>query len=381
MKRRKHFFSWLLILLGLILAAAGVLLLFSLPGSCSYVTAAPEFSGQNTVQSVLIRLSENVDLPWAADLRQQDVQVSSDRAAPQSAALYAVGEGFFDFFHETLEAGRLLNRGDLAENSRTVMVNRKAADILFPGMDPVGQAVRLGETSLEVVGVTAGGFRLGETQEMLLFVPITLADSRLITPRTLEVWTGSAESEMKVQFAESVRKVFPEGSLQDYPRLRLAALMPLWLIACCFGAWVLKKALGMLYRFAGKKIRRTRLDLEASYPSRIVPQIAGRAGSVLFLFALWAGAAFLLLRLAALPLYTFTDWIPESPADPASVVSTVRNLLFTGGAAAVYKTRAGSAAEICAMLIRTGSLFFLSGLVFRFCLRTPEKSPSHHEGD
>ena len=64
-----------------------------------------------------------------------------------------------------------------------------------------------------------------------------------------------------------------------------------------------------------------------------------------------------------MPLYTFTDWIPESPADPASVVACARNLLAASASSAVFKNRSAAALEASAALIRAGSLVLLAGLV------------------
>ena len=63
------------------------------------------------------------------------------------------------------------------------------------------------------------------------------------------------------------------------------------------------------------------------------------------------------------PLYTFTDWIPESPVDPTSVWKTVKSLLAGAAVSAEYQTRAAGAAAICAALIRAGSLMLLAGLI------------------
>ena len=367
--KRRNFSGLLLMILGLIASAAGVVMLFFLPGGCDYVLPAPSFSLDTPVANTLSILSEELMIPWSADLRQQDAQVSSARISGQPTTVYGVSEGFFDNVHVTLQKGRLLNLGDFSATSRVAMINRKGAETLFPGLEPLGQTIWLGSTPLEIVGVTAGSFQWGEAQDLLLYVPMTLANSRVLLPQTMEIRIVSNSAEIRSQFASVVRTLLPGGTLLDHSRLRLAALMPLWLIGCVIGFCVLKAWMHVFRRLAVTLYRQTKGEQQTCYVTQLLPRIAARSLLALILLGLWLGAAYLLLKLIAYPLYTFTDWIPESPVDPASVLAAARNLLTAGAVSAVYKTRTAVAAEFCAVLIRAGCLLFLCGLIPRIFFR------------
>ena len=359
MKREKRSpAGCLLILLGLLVAAAGVALLFLIPDGCDYVVSAPSFSAENPVKEELNKVSELLEVPFAAALRQQGTQVSTERAGRQTATVYAVSEGYFDIAHETLSEGRLLNGEEVRGGARVALVNRKGAEALFPGLEVPGQKLKIGETDLEVVGVLAGGFRPGEKDEILIFVPIALADSEVIRAQTLEVKTMASGTEEKALLANRLKSWNAEGNLQDSERLRLAALMPLWLVGCGFGLFLLRRLLRRLGAFTRRQGEWFREQLRNQYVSQILPMAIGRGLLLLALLAAWIGAAWLLVSVVALPLYTFTDWIPDSPADPASWITMGKNLMTAAASATLRQNRAAGAAGI-----RAGVLIFLVGLV------------------
>ena len=364
MKRKKRSSAGrLLILLGLLVAAAGVALLFFIPEGCDYVAAAPSFSADTPVRDELNKLSELLEIPFAVALRQQGAPVSTERAGRQTATVYAVSEGYFDIAHETLSEGRLLNGEDDRRGARVALVNRKGAEALFPGLEVSGQKLKLGEKELEIVGMLTGGFCPGEKDEILIFVPISLVDSGVIKPQTLEVKTKASGTEEKALLASCLKSWNAEGNLQDSERLRLAALMPLWLIGCGFGLFALRRLFRRLWAFVRHQGEWFRRELRNQYVSRILPKAIGRGFLLLGLLTAWIGAAWLLVSVVAYPLYTFTDWIPDSPADPASWITTGKNLMNAAASAVVWQNRAAGAAKISGALICAGVLIFLVGLV------------------
>ena len=362
-KRSRH--GLVLIILGVLLAAAGAASLLLVQDGFDYVIPAPEISAESPLESTLDRLNKAMEIPWAAALRQQGVQVSSSSGGRQevTATLYAVSEGFFDLFHETLLEGRLLSRADLESGSLRALISRKGAETLFPGGTALGKTVTAEGQAMEIVGVLAGGFVPGEADEALVYVPVTAAGRGSFHFRTMEIKTRPSGPEEKAQTAAVLKKWQPGGTLQDTARSRLAALMPLWLIACACGFFLLRYLFGGLRTLVLRERDRIREELRGAYASRVALKAVPRCLLLLIPAACWAAAVWGLLSLAVMPLYTFTDWIPESPADPASVIACARNLLAASASSAVFKNRSSAALEASAALIRAGSLVLLAGLV------------------
>lgn len=77
------------------------------------------------------------------------------RFGPQETAinLLAVNEPFFDLARTVLAAGRPLTAADLASRRRVIVIGAGVAQELFGEDDPLGQAVRIGDWTFDVVGV------------------------------------------------------------------------------------------------------------------------------------------------------------------------------------------------------------------------------------
>ncbi|GAB4517165.1 MAG: ABC transporter permease [Anaerolineae bacterium] len=80
----------------------------------------------------------------------------------------------------SVASGRFLTAEDVEQQRSVVVLGANLASELFPGMDPVGQLVRINNMPFEVVGVlkTVGGFGFGGPDNQA-FVPIPVAQGRL----------------------------------------------------------------------------------------------------------------------------------------------------------------------------------------------------------
>jgi predicted permease len=70
-----------------------------------------------------------------------------------------VDEDYFDTFRIRLLSGRVFNSFDREKSPEVVVINKKLAETLWPGQDPVGQTMTVGEKPRKatVVGVVADG--------------------------------------------------------------------------------------------------------------------------------------------------------------------------------------------------------------------------------
>jgi putative ABC transport system permease protein len=76
----------------------------------------------------------------------------------------------------SIARGRFLPNLDWARGSSVAVLGSLAAEELFPGQDPVGQVVRIGDWRIRVVGVLAPrGQQLGVNMDDVVIVPVTTA--------------------------------------------------------------------------------------------------------------------------------------------------------------------------------------------------------------
>jgi predicted permease len=76
-----------------------------------------------------------------------------DRSADRSADKLTVGDTFFDTMRIPLRLGRGLTAADVSGASKVVVVNDAFVRAYLPGVHPIGQTMKEGDTLLEIVGV------------------------------------------------------------------------------------------------------------------------------------------------------------------------------------------------------------------------------------
>lgn len=89
-----------------------------------------------------------------------------------SAAVIGVNPEYRDIQDVKLLEGRFLNDNDLKERRKVIAVDKNVRDVLFHGQSPVGQRIRVNDTSYSVVGV----FEMSQFGSYTVtFIPLTTA--------------------------------------------------------------------------------------------------------------------------------------------------------------------------------------------------------------
>lgn len=96
-----------------------------------------------------------------------------------------------------IASGEFLPAGSWERGSAVIVLGSKLPDALFPGEDPLGQAVRLGDWRLRVVGTLAPrGTHLGVDLDECVLIPVVTAqsmfDTRMLFRVMLELKPGVA---------------------------------------------------------------------------------------------------------------------------------------------------------------------------------------------
>jgi putative ABC transport system permease protein len=87
--------------------------------------------------------------------------------------------------HLSLASGQFLPALDWERSSPVAVLGQKAARELFPGQDPVGQVVRVGDWRMRVIGVLASrGMQLGVDMDDVAIVPVATA-MKMLNRRSL----------------------------------------------------------------------------------------------------------------------------------------------------------------------------------------------------
>ena len=81
-----------------------------------------------------------------------------------------------------VEQGEFFTEGDVLSASRVVVLGKTVADRLFPGLDPVGQTIRVRNLTFRVAGVLApkGQSMVGQDQDDTAVIPYTTVQKKLL---------------------------------------------------------------------------------------------------------------------------------------------------------------------------------------------------------
>ncbi len=226
------------------------------------------------------------------------LDTSSGTAAWTPLSYDWISDGYFELLHEPILSGRAILPSDDRRAQPVVVVNQSAAEMLWPGRNPVGQRLRIRNepTEREVVGVVADSrFRplgVSAAAEPCLFLPL----AQRANPIGFEIHVRTAGPPL--QFANALRKIAarvdPDGSLSGIRTLQEQSetgLKPMQMAAQATGAVSL---LGILLAVAGmfaasafritqkKKEIAIRIAIGAE-PGRVIRAFAARG--------LWIGLA------------------------------------------------------------------------------------------
>jgi putative ABC transport system permease protein len=114
-----------------------------------------------------------------------------------STSVQGVSEQFPDVRKWTLQSGEFFTETDVRTAARVIVLGQTIADNLFPGMDPVGQTVRVMNLPFRVTGVMArkGQDPQGRDQDDTALAPYTTVQKKILGSPRLQIAYVSAISQ------------------------------------------------------------------------------------------------------------------------------------------------------------------------------------------
>lgn len=368
MEKRKHR-GMLILLLGGVLMLLGACLLAGMDNLMQYVMPAPASTQEGGELEALYeegqkQLEAMADALFSGAIgaRKQSVSLAAENGQSVQAALYAVGVGYFDVLHETLQNGRLISEMDIEKAQDVIVLDESAALTLFAGDDPVGGRVTLEGQEYEVAGVIRGGRRIGELDEHIAYIPITAASRHALAMQTVEVTAhGTDLVASAIQMEDTLSSWRPGGSFYSFGKRALGAVMPLRWVLLIGGGLVLLSLLARLNAFTWGRVCLYADRLKTRYARDMLGGMAASLAVCLLGYALLAGATFLLARFSIQPLYVFTEWVPEVVVELSSLNDRFWSLNNLNASAVRCVSRFSVRQELGQGLFRWGMMAALLG--------------------
>lgn len=126
----------------------------------------------------------------------------------------------------SLQSGRWLTRGEVVGASRVAVIGSDVRDEFYPGQEPIGRSLDINGQPFKIIGMLAKkGGSLGGSQDNLVYVPVTTAQTMLSTRDisamlvevadvdTIEAVKAQVERALKPRFGEQFTVFTQEQTL------------------------------------------------------------------------------------------------------------------------------------------------------------------------
>jgi putative ABC transport system permease protein len=114
-----------------------------------------------------------------------------------NTSLQGVSEQYPEVRKWNIQSGSFFTDADVRTAGRVIVIGQTIADNLFPGMDPVGQTLRVANLPFRVTGVMTrkGQDQQGRDQDDIAFAPYTTVQKKVLGSPRLQVAYASAISQ------------------------------------------------------------------------------------------------------------------------------------------------------------------------------------------
>jgi putative ABC transport system permease protein len=122
-----------------------------------------------------------------------------------NTSVQGVSEQYPDVRKWNVQSGAFFTDADVRTAARVIVIGQTIGDNLFPGMDPVGQDLRVSNLPFRVVGVMArkGQDQGGRDQDDIAFAPYTTVQKKVLGNTRVQIAYVSAISEDATYTAQS----------------------------------------------------------------------------------------------------------------------------------------------------------------------------------
>ena len=249
----KHRFVFsLLLVLGLLLLAAGLAGILSAPDLLQYAFRPPESrdtSMSHTLEKARETMGDGFPVLTLHGQKSGAVLTVGDNSV-SDVCLYMAGASWNEVYPRNYSAGRPISGVDAEQKARVIVLDEETAFALFGEEDPLGKPVTYGDTKLEVVGVASHARSLGEPGARAAWVPLDLfIDCDLYVLSA----PGSSDAALRAVFQTGAAEVFGAGTLISLYREKISATVMLRFAVLVLAVWLLRYWIQVLGRFGSRQ--------------------------------------------------------------------------------------------------------------------------------
>ena len=370
---------WALMAIGMAMALCALGMLSQTRDALQYCALAP---GSKDGGAELGRLSDSARrlgdsmkdaLSWVAmGGTGGAVDVTAGENSAQ-ASLYAMGEGWLEVNPRFLVQGRRVGESELRQGDRVAMLDEKLAFRLFGEVLPEDAEVRIGGGSWRVVGTVRhagsllGGRGVGDERPYDVYVPLLALgaeDPPLVMLALSAIPTGGRGAARL--FEDAARGQWLDGGqLVDLKKEALRRVILPGAALLAVGLYALVGLFRRMTALAAGWLTGFREALSRAYFDKLIGRLAGIVALTLLGYGALIAATWLLLDVAARPLYVFGEWVPENIVSWTSITRVFWSLTEAAATPVRLGTRELRVIGFWGGLLRWGTVLILLGAALR----------------
>lgn len=237
----------------------------------------------------------------------------SGNGTTADAALQAVDLCWLETCPRRIAEGRWMDGSELKSGAQVAVLDADLAFKLFGSESALERTVRIADKDYRVIGTVKHRRSVGERDECSAYIPLSAVMAQGIQLNILTMYAlPLAQTGMDQSFTAAMRDAWGDGSFYSLRQEAMGGMLLSRLLLCALGMallWRLTNPLRSLARrFRGEIAEMRRHGYLRSY---LLPSIA-RILALMLCAAAWLAAVYGVLCVAIEPVYTFTEWIPES---------------------------------------------------------------------
>ncbi len=360
---KQGFRMTLLLLLGAALLLGGLAGVWLSPEVIQYAFVPPAGKTAAELQALLEDAREVLQESFpllTLHGQRSGVTLTAGTRSRDDICLYQVASGWNEVYPRRFLAGRPVSPLEAAEGAAVIVLDERTAFQLFGDTEAVGRSVKMGETSLEVIGVAGHSRRIGETGAFAAWTPLAPAADMELTVLSAP---APADASLMTLFETTARERFGAGTLISTRKEKQTVTMILRWVLLLAALWGMAAAVRRVKRLGSRQAARIRAEKQHRYPARLIPWAAVRLLpvflSVCGLIAAGAGLAWL----AFSPARTFPEWVPESLGNFATWGDRFWSLTRKAAEPMTLRTPELAELRFWGALVRWGTVLTLMGVI------------------
>lgn len=101
--------------------------------------------------------------------------------AEMEGIIIGTDQNYFPIRNTKITSGKVFDDNDIDSVSTVAIIGPKAATLLYPNQDPVGQSIKVNQINFRIIGVTEPkGIEDGQDKDKFIYIPVTTAQKRLL---------------------------------------------------------------------------------------------------------------------------------------------------------------------------------------------------------